>query len=257
MPAPNQLVTTNTHTISYCYDALNRVTGKAYTWQNCQNGRLPQGTAAVSDRYDEGTNGKGHLTSLTDEAGSAIYSYDILGRLSSESRTINGVTKTMSYTYNLDGSVATMTYPSGAILTYTPNAAGRMLAVVDTTDNNHPINYVTGAAYNAPGLLTASTYGQSNSFTGILNTLSYNSRLQPVHLWSSSPTRTLMNLIYDFHVGNGDNGNVYAITNNRDTTRSRAFTYDPLNRLLSAQNAGTDCTLRLPDGHTEYWGNNY
>ena len=41
---------------------------------------------------------------------------------------------------------------------------------------NHPINYVTGAAYNAPGLLTASTYGQNGSFTGILNTLSYNSR---------------------------------------------------------------------------------
>src|SRR5207244_2962852 len=98
-----------------------------------------------------------------------------------------------------------------------------------------------GAAYNAPGMLTASTYGQNGSFTGILHTLSYNNRLQPVNLWSSSPTRTLMNLIYDFHLGNGDNGNVYAITNNRDTARSQSFTYDPLNRLLSAQNAGTDC----------------
>ena len=35
-------------------------------------------------------------------------------------------------------------------------------------------DYVTGATYNAPGLLTASTYGQSGSFTGILNTFSYN-----------------------------------------------------------------------------------
>src|SRR5437016_12882556 len=66
-----------------------------------------------------------------------------------------------------------------------------------------------------------------------------------------------MNLIYDFHVGNGDNGNVYAITNNRDTNRSQAFAYDALNRLISAQNAGTDCSLKLPDGHTEYWGNSY
>src|SRR5437660_5073714 len=102
----------------------------------------------------------------------------------------------MSYTYNLDGSAATMTYPSGAVISYTPTAAGRMLSVVDTTDNNHPINYVTGAAYNAPGLLAASTYGQSSSFTGILSTFSYNSRLQPVNLWSSSPTRTLMNLTH-------------------------------------------------------------
>jgi hypothetical protein len=47
------------------------------------------------------------------------------------------------------------------------------------------------------------------------------------------------------------------ITNNRDTNRNQTFTYDPLNRLLSAQNAGTDCNAKLPDGHTEYWGNSY
>jgi hypothetical protein len=58
-------------------------------------------------------------------------------------------------------------------------------------------------------------------------------------------------------LGNGNNGNVWGITNNRDTSRNQSFTYDPLNRLISAQNAGTDCTKPLPDGHTEYWGNNY
>src|SRR5436305_1568905 len=208
----------------------------------------------VSYRYDEGTNGLGHLTG---QAGPATYSYDVLGRMVSESRTIAGVTKNMSYTYNLDGSVATMTYPSGAVITYTPDSAGRILSAVDTTNSNQPMNYVTGATYNAPGALTGSTYGQTASFTGILNTFSFNSRLQPVNLWSSSPVRTLMNLIYDFHAGNGNNGNVYAITNNRDTNRSQAFTYDALNRLLSAQNAGTDCSQKLPDGHTEYWGNSY
>src|SRR5436309_5801634 len=175
----------------------------------------------------------------------------------SETRTIAGVTKNMSYTYNLDGSVATMIYPSGAVITYTPDSAGRLLSAVDTTNSSQPMNYVTGATYNAPGLLTASTYGQTTNFTGIENSFSFNSRLQPVNLWSSSPVRTLMNLIYDFHAGNGDNGNVYAITNNRDTNRSQAFTYDALNRLISAQNAGTDCSQKLPDGHTEYWGNSY
>jgi YD repeat-containing protein len=163
MPAPNQTGSA-THTVSYCYDQLNRVTGKAYSWQTCQNGQLPQGTAAVSYKYDETTNSIGHLTSLTDQAGSATYSYDILGRMSSESRTIAGVTKTMSYTYNLDGSVATMTYPSGAVITYTPDSAGRVLSAVDASNN---INYVTGATYNAPGALTGSTYGQSGSFSGI------------------------------------------------------------------------------------------
>ena len=61
MPSPNQTGSAQ-HTISLCYDALNRVTGKAYSWQNCQsNGQLPPGTAGVSYTYDQGTNGIGHL----------------------------------------------------------------------------------------------------------------------------------------------------------------------------------------------------
>ncbi len=62
---------------------------------------------------------------------------------------------------------------------------------------------------------------------------------------------------YDFHFGNGNNGNVYGITNYKDANRNQTFTYDALNRLATAQNAGTDCTVHLPDGHTEYWGNSY
>jgi len=106
-PAPNQ-ASTATQIISFCYDALNRVTGKAYGSASC-----PLSSPVVTYTYDAGTNGIGHLTSLTDQAGSAGYSYDVLGRLSSETRTINGVTKNLSYSYNLDGSLASVTYPSG------------------------------------------------------------------------------------------------------------------------------------------------
>ncbi|HEV3038047.1 MAG TPA: RHS repeat-associated core domain-containing protein [Candidatus Angelobacter sp.] len=262
-PAANQLVgSTQTTTISYCYDALNRVTAKGYSAQSC-----PLASPVVTYTYDQGPNAIGHLTSLTDQAGSAIYNYDILGRMSNESRTINGVTKTMSYTYDLDGSIATMTYPSGAVITYMPDSAGRMLSAVDTTNSSQPINYVTGAAYNAAGSLTGSIYGQSGSFPGITNTFVYTNRLQPCRMMAStsgavSPNcdaswGNVLDLRYDFHQGNGNNGNVYSITNYRDQSRNQTFTYDPLNRLTSAQNAGTDCSKKLPDGHTEYWGNSY
>jgi len=43
-----------------------------------------------------------------------------------------------------------------------------------------------------------------------------------------------------FPSGNGDNGNVFGITNYRDQNRNQVFTYDALNRLTSAQNAGTN-----------------
>ena len=72
---------------------------------------------------------------------------------------------------------------------------------------------------------------------------------------------TILGLDIDFHVGNGtsgaDNGNVFGITNYKDTTRSQTFTYDALNRLASAQNAGTNCAATVIGGKSEYWGNSY
>jgi RHS repeat-associated protein len=72
---------------------------------------------------------------------------------------------------------------------------------------------------------------------------------------------TVFSIGYDFHLGNGtagaDNGNVYNIYNYRDRSRDQSFTYDSLNRLLSAQNAGTNCAASTVNGKTEYWGNNY
>jgi RHS repeat-associated protein len=252
-PAPNQTGTA-TQTISYCYDALNRETGRAYSAQSCSNGQLPSGTAVDSYTYDQGTNGIGHLTSWTDPAGTGSYSFDVLGRMASDTRSINGVSKSMSYGYNLDGSMKTLTYPSGAVITYTPDTAGRILSAVD---NGNAIKYATGAAYSPPGSITGFVSGNSASFAGITNSFNYNQRLQPINMSATSPSATVFSLNYDFHSGNGNNGNVFGITNNKDTSRNQTFAYDALNRLTSAQNAGTDCTKTLAGGKTEYWGNNY
>jgi YD repeat-containing protein len=166
------------------------VTGKAYSAQTCANGQLPSGAAAVSYVYDQGANAIGHLSSLTDGAGSAAYGYDILGRMASETRTINGVTKSMSYGHNLDGSPQSLTYPSGATVTYAPwqnssnAAAGVMQSAVD---NGNGINYATSATYSPDLSLTGFVSGASSSFAGITNSFTFNKRLQPVnfmvHSW--------------------------------------------------------------------------
>jgi RHS repeat-associated protein len=250
-PAPNQIGAA-TQTVSYCYDALHRVTGKAYSASSC-----PLTAPVVSYGYDQGPNGIGHLTGLTDQAGAASYSYDILGRMATETRTIAGVGKTVSYDYNLDGSLKALHYPSGAVVTYTPDAAGRTVSAVDATNTASPISYVTGATYGPHNALTGFVSGNSASFTGIANSFRYNNRLQPVNMLAASPTQTVLSLGYDFHLGSGNNGNVYGITNNKDATRNQIFTYDPLNRLATAQNAGTDCNQAVLGGNKEYWGNTY
>jgi RHS repeat-associated protein len=253
----------NTQIISYCYDTLNRVTGKAYSAQSCSGGLLPAGTAAVSYAYDKVANAIGKLTSLTDQAGSGSYTYDVRGRMAGESRTIAGKTKNMSYGYNLDGSLASLTYPSTATVTYTPDSAGRMLSAIDNGNpsagtSGQAINYVTGATYGPDSSLTGFVSGNSGSFAGITNSFSFNNRLQPVNMSAASPSATVFSLNYDFHFGNGNNGNVWGITNNKESPRSQSFDYDRLNRLISAQNAGTDCSQKtLNPNQTKYWGYSY
>jgi RHS repeat-associated protein len=257
-PAPNQTGTA-TQTISYCYDELHRMTGKGYGAQSC-----PMSSLVVSYTYDSGTNAKGHLTSMTDQAGTASYAYDILGRMTSETRSLLGannatISKALSYDYNLDGSLKTLHYPSGAVITYTPDSAGRTLSAIDTGNG---INYVTGATYGPDSSITGFANGSGGPAT-ITNSFSYNKRLQPLTMSASTPSQTVFSIGYDFHAGNGtagsgsDNGNVFGIYNYRDRNRDQTFTYDALNRLLSAQNAGTNCAASTVNGKTEYWGNSY
>jgi len=184
-PAANQTGAV-TQTVSFCYDALHRVTGKAYGAQSC-----PLSSPVVSYVYDSGTNAIGHLTSLTDQAGSGTYTYDILGRLSSETRVIAGISKNLSYSYNLDGSIASVINPSGAVITYTPDSAGRTLSAID---NANGINYATGATYGAGGALTGFVSGNSGTFAGITNAFSYNKRLQPLNMSATAPSQTVFSI---------------------------------------------------------------
>jgi RHS repeat-associated protein len=256
-PAPNQTGTA-TQTVSYCYDALHRVTAKGYGAQTC-----PLATPVVTYAYDSGTNAIGKLTSLTDQAGTASYSYDILGRLTAETRTLAGanntaISKNLSYEYNLDGSLYKLHYPSGNVVTYEAGAAGLILSAKDSGNN---INYATSATYGPDSALTGFISGYAAGFAGITNAFTYNKRLQPINMSANAPGQTVFSIGYDFHVGNGtsgaDNGNVFGITNYKDNTRNQTFTYDALNRLISAQNAGTDCTVNVLGGNKKFWGNTY
>jgi YD repeat-containing protein len=187
---------------------------------------------------------------MTDAAGSESWAYDNNGRLAAQSRTTNSITKTTSYTYNLDSSIATMTYPSGRVVTYTPDTAGRPSNVMDNTTN---VYYATGncandvvgngVCYQPPGEVGLLQNGSAISSTHI-----YNNRLQPCWMYATSGTAlawktlcsgsestagNMLDLKYNFNSG-ADNGSLVAVTNNRVSLRSQSFTYDQLNRVSTA-----------------------
>lgn len=251
-----------TVTISYCYDALNRPTAKAYTYSpnappSC-SGTPPTFPSPVTTYfYDQGsfngltiTNGIGRLTGMTDAAGSEAWSYDAQGNVLADLRTTNGVSKQTSYAYNLDGSLASVTYPSARTVTYATSPAGRAISAIDTASG---INYATGAHYSPAGDLASIQNGAN-----ITSSYIFQNRFQPCWLytttstalaWNSTncagaaPGANILDVKLNFNLGSGDNGNLISITNNRDNTRSQNFAYDHLNRLLNAQTQTTGVTI--------------
>lgn len=113
------------------YDALNRPILVTY-----------QDSSQTSYIWDVGTNGKGRLARIEElinavVAGSTQYSYDSLGRVTQETRTLGNGSGMLShntgYTWTA-GRLTGMTLPSGRQITYTRNAAGQIIQI-DFTDS--------------------------------------------------------------------------------------------------------------------------
>jgi RHS repeat-associated protein len=245
-PAPNQASCTSKVTTTYSHDSLNRFTGKTYS----------DTTPAVTYFYDQTTyngltitNGKGRRTGMSDSSGTTAWSYDSAGKVITEKRTILGVTKTISYSYNLDGSIAAVTYPSTNVITYTVSNAQRLTAAKDVVNS---IQFATAASYASPGGLSGVITGQiSGGFGGITESHSYDNSLEYTSTQATSSTGTALNLTLNYNLAGGDNGTVTTITNNvsTETGRTQTLTYDPLNRIASATTqatSGVDC-----------WGQNF
>jgi RHS repeat-associated protein len=241
-------------TTTYSYDTLNRLTGKTYS----------NGDPSVSYAYDQSAcigqspcYNVGRRTTMTDAGGAETLSYDKMGSEWGEQRTTNAVSKTTTYTYDLAGNLAALTYPSGRTITYTYDSAGRPSDAIDAADG---INYVTGSCTNgASSPSTGTCYAphgavaQINNGTNLVSTYIYNDRLQPCWMYAttgaalatntactaSAAAGNILDLKYNFNLGSGDNGNVMGIANNRDTTRSQSFTYDQVSRVLSGQTSAT------------------
>jgi len=116
-----------------------------------------------------------------------------------------------SYTPNYDGSIASLSYPSGRVVNYGYDGAARPLSATGASNA-----YAQNALYYPPGQLSSLTEGASGNYSVGL-TQTFNNRLQPINFTSGTYNNgalvaTLMNLTYGFNLGNGDNGNVGSIT---------------------------------------------
>jgi RHS repeat-associated protein len=210
----------------YTYDSLNRLTGVTYSTIN----------SPVVYAYDGGTNQKGFLTGMTDTSGSTTWGYNKVGWVISEQRTIAGKTNSISYTYNGDGTVSSVTYPSSRTITYGESNAQRITSAKDSTNN---IQYAVTASYAPVGALNSVIYGPATGFNGISTNASYNSRLEPTAISASSSAGTAQSLSFNYNLPTGNDGTLAGVQNVITSGLSQSFTYDSLNRILSGATTAT------------------
>ncbi|HEX3578136.1 MAG TPA: DUF6531 domain-containing protein, partial [Thermoanaerobaculia bacterium] len=147
----------NNATTTRTYDALNRVLSSV-------SAKTGLNTESVTYSYDESgssPNGIGRLTTMNDPANTASYSYERRGLLT----LVADSDLTTGFAYDQDGNRTSLRYPSGRVVQYTFDFAGRPL----TASDGAPL--VTSASYLPFGPMTALAYGN-----GTTKTMQYDAR---------------------------------------------------------------------------------
>src|SRR3989454_2601241 len=236
---------------TYSYDALNREISRTYS----------NGDSTVTTNYDQSDclglpncHNIGRRTSMADGAGSEAWSFDVVDRIHKDQRTTfsspSNVTKSTTSNLDFAGNVIQAVYPTGRVVNYTYDAANRPSTA---TDGSNGITYVNGwqtpptgcltgkVCYTPQGTFYALSIGQNSSFTGLNITHIYNNRLQPLEFKASSVGGNAMDLTYSFvDPTTGKNaGHVYSIGNTLNSSRTQSFTYDQVNRVISAGTLAT------------------
>jgi len=208
-------------TATHGYNNRHLVTGITYTAPPGSN--IPA-TPNITIAYDAA----GNRSSMTDGMGSKTYSYNQLSQLMSETRTfsdpenpvINGITRTVSYDYNLAGQLKRVTDPFNATINYSYDSTGRVGSITGTSFSG-VTTYTTNMQYRAWGGLKHLNYGNTRTLD-----MGYNSRLQT----TSFGIPTVMNKTYEY---NSDGALRYShdLINDRF---DRSYSYDHISRMTGA-----------------------
>jgi RHS repeat-associated protein len=200
-------------TTTFTYDVLGRVTRRVE----------PDMTSVWV--YDTAANGIGKLTSSSITAGSSAgyqcsYSYDSLGRPIQTAKTIGATVYTISATYDPNGRIGTVTYPSGFAVTYGYTALGYTQQL---TDNTGRVQWMANAR-DAEQHLTQQTAGN-----GIVTLQGFDQTTGRLLGISAGTASNVENLSYTYD----SLGNVLTRAD-ANANLSESFNYDSLNRLTSS-----------------------
>jgi len=194
-----------TSTTTFIWDNLNRL-----RWIN-----YPDSTS-VEHRYNK----RSKLEWLSNPSATRQLAYDANGNLSQESLAVGAQSFPVTYGVDSLDHVNTITYPSGQVVTYTPDALGRPTQVAP---------FVTSVSHHPSGQVSGLTYAN-----GITTQLTFHNRLWPQTFRINRSTVNHINstLSYD------PSGNLISVSDSADASYNMPLLqYDPIDRLTTANGA--------------------
>jgi RHS repeat-associated protein len=217
------VVTTNT------YDAMHRVLTKSYSGDG---GLTPNvtysyyGTGSSSPNY-------GQLQAVMSSAAAVTFTYDIFGRVTSNTQTTNGSVYALRYVYRLNDSLNSMQYPSGKTVHFEVDDAGRVNQIAAGSKIYADLT-ASSASFTADGRIAQLKLGND-----LWETRSYQTPGTPtlLKLGTTAGANDRLELEYDYPE-TSNNGNLATqVIRQYGRTWTQSYTYDALNRLSTASEA--------------------
>lgn len=212
-------------TTTRIYDALNRLVDGLSTSNPSHLGNSVE--EELQWTYDDPTAGAfgiGRLATSMSPDSNETYAYARSGQIRLEHENIQDEAFVQTYSYDAAGNRTQIGYPSGRVLTYTLDFAGRPVTATGLF-NGVTTHYVTGASYLPFGPLDTRSFGN-----GTVEARSFDQRYRPTGLQLTAGNTLLANYTY----GSDGVGNITQIIDASNPAYSRTFGYDDLNRLITA-----------------------
>lgn len=228
-----KLIDLNAGMTEYSYDALGQL-----TWQKSAKGQEtniqynlagqivsrsgPEGVTSYSyGTINNGPEKRGLVKTVSGFAGnSSSYQYDSHGKLAQLTENNDG-SHTTSYTYNSVGEIASMSYPSGLVITYEYNDRGYLSKIRHGSSTGTDLYTTIGV--NGKGQITSYRKGNKVSSVDYVHAF-------PARYYTDGVQD--LRLSWDYQKGN--------LSSREDARKGKteSFAYDNLNRLTGAGVSG-------------------
>jgi RHS repeat-associated protein len=246
------------------YDDLHRLVTKSYRDSN----NNPAAPTVTYEYYPARILGQpsnlqpniGQLKSVSSSVGSTTYTYNQLGKVSGSTQTIAGYSGNMNFSYDwyLNDGLYRIQYPSGKIVTYELDGAGRVNKVQDSSTTYVDMTADAGITYPYYPYTADGRIANMKLGNGLFESREYNTPGMPTlyKLGDLLGSGNRTQLEYNFS-GTQNNGNLESqVITRPGGSWTQAFpptSYDGMNRLIAASEvSGYSRTYGY-----DRWGNRY